>query len=110
MKIEFNNVCFIPDLIEKLPIESLIRIDMGLEGNWNPTVSTIWTREAGFKRFSTSGLSHPIFKPSLELYFPGIWIGLHCFRSDAGQNLFDKNLASEVVNFVEAKLKSTKNI
>ena len=37
----------IPKLISDISLNKLKRIDAGLEGNWNPSVVTIWTRNEG---------------------------------------------------------------
>ncbi len=77
---------------------------MALEGDWSPTVHTIWTREHGTLGFAAATRSHPINKPSLELYFTDSWVGIHCFTRTAGQIVFDEELASRIIEYVESQI------
>ncbi len=70
-----------------------------LEGNWNPTVATIWTKDDGFMGFSKAKKSHEAFKPSIELYFKSSWIGIHCFERVADKNVFDEKMAISINAF-----------
>ena len=88
-------------LLETAPLHAVLRIDIGLEGDWSNSVVTVWTREAGFTGFETVAAAHARFKPSLELYYDGGWIGLHCYQDD-GTNRFDEALAREIIARVEA--------
>jgi hypothetical protein len=64
-------------ILNDISLRGLMRIDAALEGNWNPTVTTVWTKKKGFIGFSSVTHSHPDLKPSLELYYKDRWIGLH---------------------------------
>jgi hypothetical protein len=64
-------------LIKKIPLKCIKRIDIALEGNWNPTVTTVWTRKDGFVGFSKVRKQHIKYKPSIELYFDDCWVGIH---------------------------------
>lgn len=91
-------------LLSACPLDDLARIDVGLEGNWSPTVTTVWSRKDGLLDLSEVVKEHERFKPSLELYFSDGWIGLHCFRREDEGNLFDEDLLRSVVQNVEAAL------
>ena len=91
----------IPKIIEEISLNELNKIDVALEGDWSSTVVTIWTCEKGFQGFSEVARSHERFKPSLELYFDGMWVGLHCFNRVDNENVFDEQLAMKVVEYVD---------
>ena len=91
-------------LLSACQLGDLKRIDVGLEGDWSPTVEVFWTREAGVLNRSDIVLQHVSYKPSLEVYFENGWIGLHCFRRAAGRNVLDRALLQRIVDAVEAAL------
>ena len=95
----------LPDILTKLSFDDIIQIDVALEGNWNPTVKTVWSREGGFIGFSDIVVSHPRFKPSLELYYPRHWIGIHCYKRIDDINIFDESLAQRIIRYVHEKIK-----
>lgn len=95
----------IPQIIQENSLDSFQRIDVGLEGNWNPTVVILWTPDAGLIELSSVIKSHPIFKPSLELYFKDSWLGVHCFDRINSENVFNENLAKEIIKYIEIKSK-----
>ena len=90
--------------IESIPLEGLQRIDVGLEGNWNPTVVTVWTREKGLIGFDGVTRTHPRYKPSLEFYYEGSWVGLHCFTRIEEMNVFDESLTLEMIRSIESRM------
>lgn len=94
----------IPDVLEKIALKDLTRIDAALEGNWNPTVTTVWTKKDGFIGFSKVKKSHGTFKPSIELYFKDSWIGIHCFKQMNNTNVFDEKFAMGILDFIMKKL------
>ncbi len=96
----------IPDLVQSIPLEGILRIDVGLEGDWSPTVKTVWSRGRRSIDFSQVTRAHPSHKPSLELYFEGAWLGVHCFQRIDGDNVFDEERASRLIQFVETSLAS----
>ena len=96
----------IPDLLRHIPLGGILRIDAGLEGDWSPSVATVWSRGAGRQDFSNAIRSHPSHKPSLELYFQGAWLGIHCYNRIDGQNVFDEAFAARIIEYVEERLES----
>ena len=92
-------------MLATLPYADLLRVDLALEGAWSETVAPVWTREAGFLGFARAPRPQPGRRPALELYFPGYWVGLHCFREKDGTFEFDASYAREVLNYVDAAAK-----
>ncbi|GEM_PF-1934338 len=90
----------LPDILTRLAFHDILHIDVALEGDWNPTVITVWSREKGFVGFTHIVRSHPRLIPSLELYFPDYWIGIHCFQHIDGVNVFDEDLAMRIIEYV----------
>lgn len=82
--------------IGRLPLGSLDRIDVALEGSWSETVRTVW-RPGDAAPDLGSPLSHPSLVPSLELYWDGAWLGLHCYRRAGELNVLDEELARAMV-------------
>ncbi len=93
----------IQSIIREISLDTIQRIDLALEGDWNPTVVTVWTRDQGELGFAKVTRSHPTNKPSLELYFTDTWLGIHCCTRTAGQNVFDEEFASRIIDYVESK-------
>ena len=91
----------LPPLLSACPLADLTRIDVGLEGDWSPTVTTVWTREGGRLGFADVAREHEFFKPSLELYFTDGWIGLHCFHRTGNVNVLDEERLERVISDVE---------
>jgi len=94
----------IPLIIHEISMNTIQRIDVALEGDWSPTVVTVWSREQGLIGFSEVTRSHPEHKPSLELYFKDSWLGIHCFTDIDGQNVFDEEFSTRIIEYVERKL------
>lgn len=94
----------IPTIIQEISLDTIQRIDLGLEGDWSPTVVTTWTRENGFIGFEEAVHSHPKHQPSLELYFENTWLGIHCFNRINGQNIFDQAFAFNIIQYIEQML------
>ena len=44
--------------------------------------------------------------PSIELHFGDWWIGFHCYQESSNRNRLDKEMAREIVEFVQSKLKN----
>ena len=55
----------IPLIIREISFDGILRVDAALEGDWNPTMVTVWTRDKGALGFSTVTRTHSTFKPSL---------------------------------------------
>ena len=95
----------IPQILEEISYDRLERIDLALEGDWNATVVTVWLKDSGLLGFEKSKIKHPEFKPSLELYFKDVWVGIHCYQTINGQNVFDKQKAEKIIAYIEKQLK-----
>ena len=91
-------------LLSACPMDDLTRVDVGLEGDWSPTVTTVWARDKGRLGFAEVVREHESFIPSVELYFSGGWIGLHCFRHDGSVNVFDEGLAERIIDDIEVAI------
>lgn len=92
------------DILSFLPLTELTRIDVGLEGDWSPTVCTVWDREMGLVGFGHVTREHQSFKPSLELYFSDSWVGFHCYKVVEREYVFDEQFVREVIAEVEAAI------
>jgi hypothetical protein len=92
----------IPLIIREISLKGIQRVLAAHEGNWNPTMVTVWARDEGALGFSTVTRYHPIFKPSLELYFEDTWLGIHCFNRIGGENVFDEEFAVKIIDYIEA--------
>lgn len=90
----------LPALLSACPLADLTRIDVGLEGDWNPTAQPVWTRQGGWLGLAEAAREHERFKPSLELYFTDGWIGLHCFRRRGSMNVLDEERLERIVRDV----------
>jgi len=97
----------LPAVIRGISLDGIIRIDLGLEGDWSGSVIPIWSRRDGFVGFDGAVLSHSTHRPSLELYFEGAWVGVHCFTHEDGSNVFDRALADRVIEWVEESVGRT---
>ena len=64
----------------------------------------IWLRSAGRLDADPVTTRHPRFRPSLELYFEGAWVGLHCYREEQDGLVLDEERMEEVLRWVEAAL------
>ena len=95
---------YVRALLEGIPLDGILRIDVGLEGDWSGSVVTVWTRDWGLVGFDQVVRSHSDHRPSAEFYFDGAWVGVHCFRIEEGRNVFDEDLALELVRQVELRL------
>jgi hypothetical protein len=91
----------IPDWLAGVDFRRIVRLDVGLEGDWSGSVRAVWTRDAGFLGLPADGLRHVRFRPALELYFEGGWIGLHCFQTEPGGFALDAAAVHQVVAFLE---------
>jgi hypothetical protein len=94
----------VPRILDSLPLDGLLRIDAALEGDWSSTVRTVWFADTRCRSLEDHLPTHPAFKPSLELYFDGWWVGSHCYRREGGLNVFDKEAAHAIVDFIENRL------
>ncbi len=90
--------------LNNFSLDGLTRIDVGMEGDWNPSVVTVWSRDRGLLGFDRVARRHHVFKPSIELYFEDGWIGVHCYTRIDDQNHFDESKAREIICMVEERL------
>ena len=91
----------LPDILKEISLADIIRIDYALEGNWNNTVVTIWSRDKGFIGYPEENLMHNTLKPSIELYFNKLWLGIHCYNRINNKNIFDKEYADIIIKYIE---------
>jgi hypothetical protein len=96
----------LPKMLQDVSLHDLMRIDAGLEGDWSPTVVTVWSRDGGFMGFEGVTRTHPSYRPCLELYFEDSWLGLHCYTRSGAEYVFDEGFANRVIAYVEGVLKS----
>ena len=97
-----------PSIISEISLKEIQKVVVGLEGNWNPTVVTIWTRDKGTLGFSKVIRTHANFKPSIELYFEKTWLGIHCYNRINGENIFDEEFAASIIDYIETVCKTPK--
>jgi len=93
----------IPRWLSGVPVDRVIRIDVGLEGNWSETVRPVWSRSTGFTGFEQVPRCHSEHRPALELYLADGWIGIPCFQVRNGQNVLDEARARRLVDYVESR-------
>jgi hypothetical protein len=91
-------------VLAALPYDELLRIDVALEGAWSETVRPLWTPADGFLGLSQVPAPRPGSRPALELYFPGFWVGIHCYRDERGEFVFDPDLAALLIAEIEARV------
>ena len=89
-------------LLDSAPLAIVRRIDIGLEGSWSDTVSTVWTRGSDTVTFERVPAENREFRHALELYYDGGWIGVHCWRQHADGFHFDERFARAVIERVAA--------
>lgn len=99
---------WLPPALRGISVEGILRVDLGLEGDWSGTVVPIWSRESGFLGFEGATHGHATHRPSLELYFERAWIGLHCFRREGDQNVLDETAALRVISWIENELSGSR--
>ena len=91
-------------VLAALPFDELLRIDVALEGAWSEKVRPLWTPADGFLGLSQVPAPRPGLRPALELYFAGYWVGIHCYRDERGEYVFDPDLAALLIAEVEARV------
>ena len=82
-------------------MEHVVRIDVGLEGAWSESVRPVWDAERGPLPIPSELPGGPGLVPSLELYFDGGWIGIHCYRRVDGAMALDREAVAEWVREIE---------
>lgn len=92
-------------ILDGVALDGILRIDAALEGDWSGTVVTVWRPGEMEPDFSQVVLEHPEYHPSLELYFEGRWVGVHCFRREGDQNRFDEEKARALVKEVVERVR-----
>jgi len=99
--------CRIPDWLNSFDPASVVRIDVGLEGDWSASVWTLWSRESGRDLEASMPSGPTSLRPAAELYLRDGWIGVHCGRWDGGVYTLDEGLLSALVGFVEGETRGT---
>ena len=90
------------DVIRKLPLEKVEKIDAGLEANWNATVTTLWTKNDGFLGFDKLEKEHSENKHCVELHFDnGCWFGFLCSDRINDKYVFNEKLVLEIIEMVK---------
>lgn len=92
------------EILVDLPLEGIVRIDCGLEGDWSASVVPVWSRAEGRLSGGDPVREHATCRPSLELYFEGAWVGLHCFRRVEAGYALDEERLDAVIRWVESSL------
>jgi hypothetical protein len=93
----------VPAWLQEDPrVYSVTRIDLGLEGDWSPTVRCVWDPASGFRGWGTLETNR-LHRPCLELYLSDGWIGVHCFRLIEDRYEFDQERAMAIIEYVEAQ-------
>ena len=92
----------IPSWLLGAPIDRVIRIDVGLEGNWSETVKPVWSPDTGFTGFDEVVRSHVEYRPALEFCLADEWIGIRCCQAQNGLNVLDEEKARRLIEFVES--------
>ena len=87
-------------LIDALQRFDVLRIDAGLEGAWSETVRAIYTPDRGWLGATLDDLTHARFKPCVEVYFEGFWLGLPAFECSAGINRIDEKETRRIADLV----------
>lgn len=82
-------------------LDQVIRIDLGLEGDWSKTVSCVWDRDSGYLGLPQDLPRTAELRPCLELYMEDGWIGLHCFALRDGVHEVDVERLHSVVEYVD---------
>ena len=82
-------------------LPQVVRIDLGLEGDWSRSVTCIWDRETGYRGLPEAFPAGPGLRPCLELYMEGGWIGIHCFVVTERGHGLDRERARSVVEQVD---------
>jgi hypothetical protein len=93
----------LPQWLQSVPVERVVRIDAGLEGQWSETVTAVWSPESGVVNFSDVVRSHPDYRPALELYLDDCWIGIPCSVFQDGRHVLDEDKARQLIEYVASR-------
>lgn len=93
----------LPDWLALMPADRVLRIDLGFEGDWSATVTTVWRPDAGYLGVGQRSWRHPHCRPALELYLEDGWLGVRCDRGVAEGFELDEGRVQEVVRWVEGR-------
>lgn len=96
-----NNTPELPPVIRQIDLKPILRVDYSMEGDWNRNLKVVWSAKDGFLDYNQINRSHPEHKPCLELYFDGYWLGIHCYRDEGGEHVFDEEKADAILNYIE---------
>ncbi len=92
-----------PDWLRDVPVQKVIRIDVGLEGQWSETVTAVWSVADGFGGFDDVVKHHPRYRQAVELYLQDGWIGVPCSIESPDGHEFDEALARDLIACVEQR-------
>jgi len=93
----------VPSWLAEVPLDGLLRIDLGLEGDWSATVTTVWRPDVGFLGAGGGSWCHRRHRPALELYFEDGWIGVRCDRRIGEEFELDEPRLRRIVRWVEVE-------
>jgi hypothetical protein len=93
----------LPQWLQSVPVDRVVRIDAGLEGQWSETVTAVWTPGPGDMGLSDVVRSHVEFQPALELYLDDCWIGIPCSVFQDGQHVLDEDKARQLIEYVASR-------
>jgi GNAT superfamily N-acetyltransferase len=84
-------------------LENLLRIDLGLQGRWTQTATTIWTPADGFAGLPAHSRPDPRHPPAVELVFPDHWVGVRCAVPGPDGPRVDDQLIRGLIELVERR-------
>jgi hypothetical protein len=93
----------LPQWLRAVPVDRVVRIDAGLEGQWSETVTAVWTPKADVVDLSDVVHSHPKYRPALELYLDDCWIGVPCSVFQGGEHRLDEEKARRLIEYVSSR-------
>ncbi len=93
------------DTIRRLPLARITRVDVALEGDWNATVTTVWTAATGWDTAGSPELQHPELPPAVELYFESSWFGFRCYREKDGVKMLDAAALEQSIELIESTMR-----
>ena len=91
----------VPDWANSITLSQVVRIDLGLEGDWSETVVCVWNPQDGFLGVPPAFPPHHDLRPALELYMPGGWIGIHCAVTVDGGYAVDEERLRKITECVD---------
>ncbi|MFC1615890.1 hypothetical protein ACFL21_02010 [Patescibacteria group bacterium] len=99
-----NNPSQIPDIIKKIDLQDILRIDYALEGDWDKTLEVIWKKNKGLINFDKIIKSHKTFQPTIELFFEDHFLGIMCYKETKDGYIFDEEKAKVIIQYIEKNI------